>query len=152
MLDNCVALHFADGLFLRLRLIPTGLDRPDESHMSVASSGSPSRTDGILLQPRRGGAVFLLSCICEIEKSILARVQGIGAGWRGATETRVSVRRSVRAALRRYASYLARACCTLPRMSDCGKAARSNHGGRPKSGRTWSSQRGRCPPSPFSAC
>ena len=85
--------------------------------MSRLHLAPPSRKDGYFLEPRRGGAVFLLSCVCEIEKSVLARVLGIGAGWRGATETRLSVRCSVRAALRRYGACLARDGCTLPRMS-----------------------------------
>ena len=126
MLDTALRFTLRTVLFLRLRLIPAGLDRPDEATCRRLHLAPPSRKDGYFLEPRRGGAVFLLSCVCEIEKSILARVLGIGAGWRGATETRLSVRCSVRAALRRYGACLARDGCTLPRMSVLGKATQLN--------------------------
>ena len=47
-----------------------------------------------------GAARYFFDCVCEIKKSILACAQAIGAGCCGATETHLSPRRPVRAALR----------------------------------------------------
>ena len=55
---------------------------PAESPETVATAGRLSRVSGFFCCPEGAARSFLLSGICEIEKSILARVQGIGAGAR----------------------------------------------------------------------